>query len=118
MSGNATQFEIKQKSRLRPRQRRADALCWMIDTLAVPGGLIRIPGEPARYGPAILVINHIAFVDHHRPGQHPAQHRPAGKAVYAIRCGHLPWLWTIPVHRGELDRRARSGRWRCSRRAR
>jgi 1-acyl-sn-glycerol-3-phosphate acyltransferase len=64
---------------------------------------------PAR-GPAILMINHIAFID---PivvlGNLPRNIVPMAKAeVYRIPgWGIFPWLWNvIPVHREELDRRA------------
>ncbi|HLE29064.1 MAG TPA: lysophospholipid acyltransferase family protein [Anaerolineales bacterium] len=61
-------------------------------------------------GPAILMINHIAFVD---PvvvlGNLPRNIIPLAKIeVYRIPgWGVFPWLWdVIPVHREELDRRA------------
>jgi 1-acyl-sn-glycerol-3-phosphate acyltransferase len=61
-------------------------------------------------GPAILMINHIAFID---PivvlGNLPRNVVPLAKAeVYRIPIwGIFPKLWdVIPVHRGELDRRA------------
>lgn len=61
-------------------------------------------------GPAILMINHIAFVD---PivvlGNLPRNAVPLAKAeVYRIPVwGIFPKLWNvIPVHREELDRRA------------
>jgi 1-acyl-sn-glycerol-3-phosphate acyltransferase len=64
---------------------------------------------PAR-GPAILMINHIAFID---PivvlGNLPRNIVPLAKSeVYRIPVwGVFPWLWdVIPVHREELDRRA------------
>jgi 1-acyl-sn-glycerol-3-phosphate acyltransferase len=69
-------------------------------------GLENLP--PA--GPAILMINHIAFVD---PilvlGNLPRNIVPLAKAeVYRIPVwGIFPKLWNvIPVHREELDRRA------------
>lgn len=64
---------------------------------------------PAR-GPAILMINHIAFID---PivvlGNLPRNIVPLAKAeVYRVPIwGIFPKLWdVIPVHREELDRRA------------
>jgi 1-acyl-sn-glycerol-3-phosphate acyltransferase len=61
-------------------------------------------------GPAILMINHIAFVD---PivvlGNLPRNIVPMAKSeVYWIPIwGVFPWLWdVIPVRRGETDRRA------------
>ncbi len=61
-------------------------------------------------GPAILMINHIAFVD---PivvlGCLPRNIVPMAKAeVYRYPIwGIFPWLWqVIPVHRGEVDRTA------------
>jgi 1-acyl-sn-glycerol-3-phosphate acyltransferase len=61
-------------------------------------------------GPAIVMINHIAFVD---PvivlGVLPRNIVPLAK-VEAYRVpvfGLFPWLWeVIPVHRGEIDRKA------------
>lgn len=61
-------------------------------------------------GPAILMINHIAFVD---PivvlGCLPRNVVPMAKVeVYRYPVwGIFPWLWdVIPVHRGEVDRAA------------
>ncbi len=61
-------------------------------------------------GPAILMINHIAFVD---PivvlGNLPRNVVPLAKIeVYTLPLiGIIPWLWgVIPVRRGEVDRRA------------
>lgn len=61
-------------------------------------------------GPAILMINHIAFID---PivvlGNLPRNVVPMAKAeVYWYPVwGIFPWLWqVIPVRRGETDRRA------------
>jgi len=69
-------------------------------------GLENLPAT----GPAILMINHIAFVD---PvvvlGNLPRNIVPLAKAeAYRIPgWGIFPWLWdVIPVHREELDRRA------------
>ena len=69
-------------------------------------GLENLPAS----GPAILMINHIAFID---PvvvlGNLPRNIVPMAKAeVYRIPVwGIFPWLWdVIPVHREELDRRA------------
>jgi 1-acyl-sn-glycerol-3-phosphate acyltransferase len=60
-------------------------------------------------GPAILMINHIAFVD---PivvlGNLPRNVVPLAKIeVYALPLiGIFPWLWgVIPVRRGDVDRR-------------
>jgi 1-acyl-sn-glycerol-3-phosphate acyltransferase len=76
-----------------------------IDTARI-SGLENFP----RTGPAILMINHIAFID---PvvvlGNLPRNIVPMAKAeVYRIPgWGIFPWLWdVIPVHREELDRRA------------
>jgi 1-acyl-sn-glycerol-3-phosphate acyltransferase len=61
-------------------------------------------------GPAIIMINHIAFVD---PivvlGNLPRNVVPLAKIeVYSLPLiGVIPWLWgVIPVRRGEVDRRA------------
>ncbi len=69
-------------------------------------GVENLPAE----GPAILMINHIAFVD---PivvlGSLPRNVVPLAKVeVYSLPIiGILPWLWgVIPVRRGEFDRRA------------
>jgi 1-acyl-sn-glycerol-3-phosphate acyltransferase len=69
-------------------------------------GLENLPAT----GPAILMINHIAFID---PivvmGNLPRNIVPLAKAeVYRLPVwGVFPWLWdVIPVHREELDRRA------------
>ena len=100
-------------ARLEPRRR---VLRWMIDHIGW-GPLARIDRTrisglenlPAR-GPAILMINHIAFID---PivvlGNLPRNIVPMAKAeVYRIPVwGIFPRLWeVIPVHREELDRRA------------
>jgi 1-acyl-sn-glycerol-3-phosphate acyltransferase len=76
-----------------------------IDTARI-SGLENLPST----GPAILMINHIAFVD---PivvlGNLPRNIVPMAKAeVYRIPVwGIFPWLWdVIPVRREELDRRA------------
>jgi len=69
-------------------------------------GLEHLPAS----GPAILMINHIAFID---PilvlGNLPRNIVPLAKMeVYRIPVwGVFPWLWgVIPVRRAELDRRA------------
>jgi 1-acyl-sn-glycerol-3-phosphate acyltransferase len=69
-------------------------------------GLEHLPAS----GPAILMINHIAFID---PivvlGNLPRNIVPLAKVeVYRIPgWGIFPWLWNvIPVRREELDRRA------------
>jgi 1-acyl-sn-glycerol-3-phosphate acyltransferase len=97
-------------------ERNRRILRWMIDNIAWRfmarldydriGGLEYLP--PA--GPAILMINHIAFVD---PivvlGNLPRNVVPLAKAeVYRIPVwGIFPKIWNvIPVHRAELDRRA------------
>jgi 1-acyl-sn-glycerol-3-phosphate acyltransferase len=91
-------------------------LRWMINNIgwtifaridhARISGLENLPAS----GPAILMINHIAFID---PvvvlGNLPRNIVPLAKAeVYRIPVwGIFPWLWdVIPVHREELDRRA------------
>lgn len=100
-------------ARLEPRRR---VLRWMIDNIgwrflarvdrARLSGLEYLPES----GPAILMINHIAFID---PivvlGNLPRNVVPLAKAeVYRIPVwGIFPKLWdVIPVHREELDRRA------------
>ena len=97
-------------------ERTRRVLRWMIDNIAWRflarlddnriGGLEYLPPT----GPAILMINHIAFVD---PivvlGNLPRNVVPLAKAeVYRIPVwGIFPKLWNvIPVHRAELDRRA------------
>src|SRR5687767_8718264 len=92
------------------------ALRWAIDNIAWRflaridheriSGLEHLPPT----GPAILMINHIAFID---PivvlGNLPRNIVPMAKAeVYRIPVwGIFPRLWdVIPVHRAELDRRA------------
>jgi 1-acyl-sn-glycerol-3-phosphate acyltransferase len=97
-------------------ERTRRVLRWMIDNIAWRflarvdrtriGGLENLPPT----GPAILMINHIAFVD---PilvlGNLPRNVVPLAKAeVYRIPIwGIFPKLWhVIPVHRAELDRRA------------
>jgi 1-acyl-sn-glycerol-3-phosphate acyltransferase len=97
-------------------ERNRRVLRWMITNIAWRflaridferiGGLEYLP--PA--GPAILMINHIAFID---PivvmGNLPRDVVPLAKAeVYRIPVwGIFPRLWNvIPVHREELDRRA------------
>jgi len=69
-------------------------------------GLENLPAQ----GPAVLMINHIAFVD---PivvlGCLPRNVVPMAKAeVYRYPIwGIFPWLWqVIPVHRNEVDRAA------------
>src|ERR1700738_4591102 len=80
-------------------------VCARIDRSRI-AGLENFPPS----GPAILMINHIAFID---PvvvlGNLPRNIVPMAKAeVYRIPIwGIFPWLWdVIPVHRDELDRRA------------
>jgi 1-acyl-sn-glycerol-3-phosphate acyltransferase len=91
-------------------------LRWMVDNIGWTifaridrsriAGLENLPAS----GPAILMINHIAFID---PvvvlGNLPRNIVPMAKAeVYRIPgWGIFPWLWdVIPVHRDELDRQA------------
>lgn len=91
-------------------------LRWIIDTVGWSvlakiertqiSGLENFPTT----GPAILMINHIAFID---PivvlGNVPRNIVPMAKAeVYWVPVwGIFPWLWNvIPVHRGEADREA------------
>lgn len=107
----------------KPRTRQYDhakyesmrkVLRWMIDNIAwrwlakidKVEGLENLPKD----GPAILMINHIAFVD---PivvlGNLPRNIVPMAKReVYWIPIwGIFPLLWNvIPVHRGEIDREA------------
>ncbi len=97
-------------------ERTRRVLRWMITNIAwrflaridynQVSGLEYLPAT----GPAILMINHIAFVD---PivvlGNLPRNVVPLAKAeVYKIPgWGIFPKLWNvIPVHRQELDRRA------------
>jgi 1-acyl-sn-glycerol-3-phosphate acyltransferase len=93
---------------------RRSVLQWMIRKLAF-GLLIKVDGVsglenfPAA-GPAIIMINHIAFVD---PivvmGCLPRQIVPLAKieAYHYPVIGIFPRLWdAIPVHRGEFDRSA------------
>ncbi|MCJ7676876.1 MAG: 1-acyl-sn-glycerol-3-phosphate acyltransferase [Anaerolineales bacterium] len=95
-------------------ERRRRILRWMIDRIAFRflarvdsvEGVANLPAT----GPAIVMINHIAFVD---PvivlGVLPRSIVPLAK-VEAYRVpvfGLFPWLWeVIPVHRGEIDRKA------------
>jgi 1-acyl-sn-glycerol-3-phosphate acyltransferase len=98
-------------ARLEPKRR---VLRWMTDNIAFRF-LVRIEwvqgieNLPA-HGPAIIMINHIAFVD---PvvvlGVLPRNIVPLAKVeVYRVPFfGIFPWLWeVIPVHRGEIDRKA------------
>jgi 1-acyl-sn-glycerol-3-phosphate acyltransferase len=82
---------------------------WTIFARIDPARISGLENLPAS-GPAILMINHIAFID---PvvvlGNLPRNIVPLAKAeVYRIPVwGIFPWLWdVIPVHREELDRRA------------
>jgi 1-acyl-sn-glycerol-3-phosphate acyltransferase len=118
---DSTSTLVPSKSKLKTRQydharlepvRRI--LRWLIDNIAWRwlarieriDGLDNIPAS----GPAILMINHIAFID---PivvlGNLPRNIVPMAKAeVYDIPVwGIFPRLWqVIPVHRGEADREA------------
>jgi 1-acyl-sn-glycerol-3-phosphate acyltransferase len=98
-------------ARLEPKRR---ILRWMIDNIAFRF-LVRmesvqgIENLPA-HGAAIIMINHIAFVD---PvvvmGVLPRNIVPLAKVeVYSYPVfGIFPWLWeVIPVHRGDFDRKA------------
>jgi 1-acyl-sn-glycerol-3-phosphate acyltransferase len=98
-------------ARLEPKRR---VLRWMIDNIAFRF-LVRldsvqgIENLPA-HGAAIIMINHIAFVD---PvvvmGVLPRNIVPLAKVeVYSYPVfGIFPWLWeVIPVHRGDFDRKA------------
>ncbi|MBI4769689.1 MAG: 1-acyl-sn-glycerol-3-phosphate acyltransferase [Chloroflexi bacterium] len=95
-------------------QFQRNILRWLVDQIAwrtlaridSVQGLEHLPAS----GPAILMMNHIAFID---PivvlGNLPRNIVPLAKAeVYWIPVwGVFPWLWqVIPVHRQELDRRA------------
>jgi 1-acyl-sn-glycerol-3-phosphate acyltransferase len=95
-------------------ERKRRILRWMIDQIAfrVLARVDSVEGTdnlPAT-GPAIVMINHIALVD---PvivlGVLPRNIVPLAKAE-AFRIpvfGIFPWLWeVIPVHRGEIDRKA------------
>ena len=95
-------------------ERRRRILRWMIDRIAFRflARLDSVEGTDhlPPTGPAIVMINHIAFVD---PvivlGVLPRNIVPMAKAE-ALRIpvfGLFPWLWeVIPVHRGEIDRKA------------
>jgi 1-acyl-sn-glycerol-3-phosphate acyltransferase len=98
-------------AQLEPKRR---VLRWMIDNIAFRL-LVRIDSVqgienlPA-HGAAIIMINHIAFVD---PvvvmGVLPRNIVPLAKVeVYRYPVfGIFPWLWeVIPVHRGDFDRKA------------
>jgi 1-acyl-sn-glycerol-3-phosphate acyltransferase len=98
-------------ARLEPRRR---VLRWMIDHIAFRclariesiQGLENLPAQ----GPAIIMINHIAFVDPVMVlGVLPRNIVPMAKVeVYRYPIfGVFPWLWqVIPVHRGDIDRKA------------
>lgn len=89
-------------------------LRWMITHIAFRL-LVRIESVQGiehlpTHGPAIIIINHIAFVD---PvvvlGVLPRNIVPLAKVeVYRYPLfGIFPWLWqVIPVHRGDIDRKA------------
>ena len=108
LAGQAKRYD---HARLEPRRR---VLRWMIDNVAFRFlvKLERVEGVEhiPIHGPAIVMINHIAFVD---PivtmGVMPRNIVPLSK-VEAYRYpvfGIFPWLWeAIPVHRGEFDRKA------------
>jgi 1-acyl-sn-glycerol-3-phosphate acyltransferase len=93
---------------------RRRILQWMIRKIAF-GLLIKVDGVAGldnfpTNGPAIIMINHIAFVD---PivvmGCLPRQIVPMAKieAYHYPMIGIFPRLWdAIPVHRGEFDRSA------------
>jgi 1-acyl-sn-glycerol-3-phosphate acyltransferase len=98
-------------ARLEPRRR---VLRWLIDEIGFRvlakvervEGLDNLPSS----GPAIVMINHIAFID---PivvlGSIPRNLVPLSKqeAFYYPLWGIFPYLWgVIPVHRDEVDRRA------------
>lgn len=95
-------------------ERKRRILRWMIERIAfrflarvqAVEGLEHFPAS----GPAIVMINHIAFVDPVMVlGVLPRNVVPMAK-VEAYRVpifGIFPWLWeVVPVHRGELDRKA------------
>ncbi len=95
-------------------ERRRWFLRWLIDHIAFHtlAKLDRVEGLEhfPREGPAILMINHIAFID---PivvlAVVPRNIVPMAKVeVYRIPVwGIFPRIWhVIPVHRGEVDRRA------------
>lgn len=95
-------------------ERRRRILRWMIDRIAfrILARVDSVEGThnlPAT-GAAIVMINHIAFVDPVMVlGVLPRNIVPMAK-VEAYRVpvfGIFPWLWdVIPVHRGEIDRKA------------
>jgi 1-acyl-sn-glycerol-3-phosphate acyltransferase len=93
---------------------RRRVLRWLLDNIGFRflaklervEGLEYLPGR----GPAILMMNHIAFID---PvvvlGSMPRNIVPMAKAeVFRYPLwGIFPWIWhVIPVHRGDIDRRA------------
>jgi len=82
---------------------------WRVFARIDPSRISGLENLPAA-GPAILMINHIAFID---PivvlGNLPRNIVPMAKAeAYRLPVwGIFPRLWdVIPVHREELDRRA------------
>ncbi len=93
---------------------RRKVLRWMLDNIGFRF-LVKIDSVEGRehfpmVGPAIVMINHIAFVD---PivvlGRLPRNVVPLAKAeVYDYPLvGIFPKIWdVIPVHRGEVDRKA------------
>ena len=96
------------------RERKRRVLRWMIDQIAFRflvrleqvEGVEHCPSD----GPAIVMINHIALVDPVMVlGVLPRNIVPMAKVeVYRVPVfGIFPWLWeVIPVHRGEMDRKA------------
>jgi 1-acyl-sn-glycerol-3-phosphate acyltransferase len=93
---------------------RRRILRWLIDNVAfrILAKFDRVEGLEhfPEKGPAILMINHIAFID---PivvlACMPRNIVPMAKVeVYRIPVwGIFPWIWhVIPVRRGEVDRRA------------
>ena len=82
------------------------------DCFPVPGRLEQVEGieHCPSDGPAIVMINHIALVDPVMVlGVLPRNIVPMAKVeVYRVPVfGIFPWLWeVIPVHRGEMDRKA------------
>ena len=96
------------------RERKRRVLRWMIDHIAFRflvrveqvEGVEHCPSD----GPAIVMINHIALVDPVMVlGVLPRNIVPMAKVeVYRVPVfGIFPWLWeVIPVHRGEMDRKA------------
>jgi 1-acyl-sn-glycerol-3-phosphate acyltransferase len=95
-------------------ERKRRILRWMVDHIAFRflARLESVEGVEylPEHGPAIVMINHIALTDPVMVlGVLPRNIVPMAKVeVYRVPVfGVFPWLWeVIPVHRGEMDRKA------------